>query len=75
MTTKSTVEGGMQEPGSRVRTTASGELPLEDSFKAYERAVELRDRLNAILDESDKRIRVLTEGGEAPLDPEEGEDA
>lgn len=75
MTKKITFEGGMQELESLVRTLESGELPLEDSFKAYERAVELRDRLNAILDESDKRIRVLTEGGEAPLDPEEGEDA
>ena len=48
--------------------STDGQMSLEDSFKAYERAAKLRDRLNAILDESDKRIQVLTEAGEQPLD-------
>ena len=49
----------------------SGDISLEDSFKAYEKAVALRDSLNALLDEGDKRIRVLTEAGEAELAPKE----
>ena len=71
MKKKISFEEGMQELETLVQALESGELPLEDSFKAYERAVELRDRLNAILDESDKRIRVLTDAGETELDAEE----
>lgn len=72
MNKKITFEDGMQELEALVRSLESGELPLEDSFKAYERATELKKALTALLDESDKRIRVLTEAGEAELDPEEG---
>lgn len=67
-----TFEEGMQELEQLVQTLESGQMSLEDSFKAYERAAKLRDRLNAILDESDKRIQVLTEAGEQPLDAGEG---
>ena len=70
MKKKLTFEDGMQELESIVRALESGEMSLEDSFKAYERAVELRDALNKLLDESDKRIRVLTESGETQLDSE-----
>ena len=60
----------MEELEGLVRSLESGQMPLEESFKAYERAVELRDALNKLLDESDKRIRVLTESGETELDSE-----
>ncbi len=73
MAEKITFEQGMQELETLVRTLESGQLPLEDSFKAYERAVVLKDSLNALLDDSDKRIRVLTETGDEPLDPIEEE--
>ena len=71
MAKKITFEQGMQELETLVNTLESGQLPLEDSFKAYERAIALKDGLNALLDESDRRIRVLTESGDAPLDAEE----
>ena len=48
----------------------SGQMPLEESFKAYERAVEIKDALGKLLDEGDRRIRVLTQGGETELDGE-----
>ena len=70
MAKKITFEQGMQELETLVNTLESGQLPLEDSFKAYERAIALKDGLNALLDESDRRIRVLTESGDAPLDAE-----
>ena len=73
MAEKITFEQGMQELETLVRTLESGQLPLEDSFKAYERAVVLKASLNALLDDSDKRIRVLTETGDEPLDPIEEE--
>ena len=70
MKKKITFEAGMEELEGLVRSLESGQMPLEESFKAYERAVELRDALNKLLDESDKRIRVLTESGETELDSE-----
>ena len=68
---KITFEQGMQELEELVQALESGEMPLEDSFKAYEKAVALRDSLSALLDESDRRIRVLTESGEQELDAKE----
>ena len=68
MSDQFTFEEGMQELEQLVQTLESGQMSLEDSFKAYERAAKLRDRLNAILDESDRRIQVLTDAGEQPLD-------
>ena len=68
---KITFESGMEELEALVRSLESGQLPLEDSFKAYERAMELKKGLSALLDESDKRIRVLTEAGESEIAQED----
>ena len=69
MKKKITFEEGMQELEELVRSLESGQLPLEDSFKAYEKAMALKGTLSGMLDESDRRIRVLTEAGETELDP------
>ena len=71
MKKKITFEAGMEELEALVKQLESGDISLEDSFKAYEKAVALRDSLNALLDEGDKRIRVLTDAGEAELAPKE----
>ncbi|MBQ8109744.1 MAG: exodeoxyribonuclease VII small subunit [Clostridia bacterium] len=71
MKKKITFEEGMQELEGLVRALESGQMTLEESFSAYERAIALRDGLNALLDESDKRIRLLTESGEQAFEPEE----
>ena len=71
MKKKITFESGMEELEALVGQLESGEMSLEDSFKAYERAIELKNSLNALLDEGDKRIRVLTEAGETELNTEE----
>ena len=60
-------EDGMQELEALVERLESGQMSLEDSFAAYARAVELKNALGALLDEGDRRIRVLTEGGEREL--------
>lgn len=57
-------EDGMQELEALVQRLESGQMTLEESFAAYARAMELRKALTALLDESDRRIRVLTEEGE-----------
>ena len=66
-----TFESGMDELETLVRDLESGSLPLEESLQAFERGMALKKRLEALLEEGDKRIRVLTENGEESL---EGED-
>ena len=71
MKKKITFETGMAELEALVQGLESGQMSLEDSFKAYERAVALKNDLSALLDEGDRRIRVLTDAGERELDAEE----
>ncbi len=65
---KITFEEGMQELETLIRALEQGQMPLEDSFKAFERAMELKKALQAMLDEGDRRIRVLTESGERAME-------
>ena len=67
---KLTVEDGMQELEELVRSLEQGKMPLEESFKAFERATALQQALRQMLDEGDRRIRVLTQSGERELDEE-----
>lgn len=67
---KITFEEGLQELEALVRALEKGEMPLEDSFKAFEKATELNRTLQGMLDEGDRRIRVLTEKGERSLEGE-----
>lgn len=67
---KLTFEEGMQELEEIVRTLEQGQMPLEESFKAFERATVLQKSLQEMLDEGDRRIRVLTQAGERQLDEE-----
>jgi len=71
MKKKISFEEGMQELEALVQGLEAGELSLEDSFKAYEKAVALKNSLSDLLDEGDRRIRVLTDAGETDLEPEE----
>ena len=71
MKKKLNFEQGMQELESLARALEGGEMSLEDSFKAYDRAVELKNELEKLLDEGDARIRILTEGGEEECNAEE----
>ena len=68
---KLTFEEGMQELEEIVRSLEQGQMPLEESFKAFERATALQKSLQEMLDEGDRRIRVLTQSGEHELDGEE----
>ena len=70
MKKKITFEEGMQELEEIVRTLEQGQMPLEESFKAFERATVLQKSLQEMLDEGDRRIRVLTQTGERELDEE-----
>lgn len=71
MRKKLNFEEGMRELEQLARALESGEMTLEASFAAYERANELKRALEKLLDEGDKKIRILTEAGEEELDAEE----
>ena len=62
----------MQALEALVQALESGQMTLEESFQNYEQAMKLKAELEALLDESDRRIRVLTENGEREI---AGEDA
>ena len=67
MKKKINVEESMQELEGLVQALEAGQMSLEDSFKSYEKAVKLKAELTALLDEGDRRIRVLTETGEREI--------
>jgi len=71
MKKKLSFEQGMQELEELVHSLEAGEMPLEESFKAYDRAMALKSALEQLLDEGDKRILALTQNGEEELDAEE----
>ena len=71
MEEKLNFEAGMQELEELARSLESGEMTLEASFDAFERANLLRKDLQKLLDEGDERIRVLTASGEDEMNAEE----
>lgn len=71
MRKKLSFEEGMQELEQLARALESGEMTLEESFAAYERANELKKALEKLLDEGDEKIRILTAAGEEEKDAEE----
>ena len=71
MAKKLNFEQGMQELEQLARALEAGEMSLEESFKAYDRALKLKNALEKLLDEGDARIRVLTQSGETELEAED----
>ena len=63
-----TFESGMEKLESIVRAMESGDMPLEESFQAYEEGMKIAKELKNILKAGDERIRVLTESGEREMD-------
>ena len=66
-------EEGMEKLQELVTSLEQGEMKLEESFTAFEAARALEKKLRAMLDECDRRIRVLTDEGEHPLEGEQEE--
>lgn len=71
MASEFTYEQGMAELEAIVKSLEKGDMPLEESFAAFERGVKLSERLKKILEGGDARIRELTAHGEAELDAHE----
>ena len=50
---KITFESGIQELETLIRALEQGQMPLEESFKAFEKAIELKNTLQEMLDEGE----------------------
>lgn len=68
MASRMTYEDGVRELEQIVEQLERGEMPLEESFKAFERGMKIAEKLKKILNDGDARIRELTAVGERPLD-------
>lgn len=69
---KKSYEQQMEELEALVARLESGELPLEDAMKAYEKGVALVRALEGMLGDARRKVEILTKNGEEPF---EGEDA
>lgn len=58
-------EDGIEKLEQLVSKLEKGDMPLEESFRAYEEGVALGKALKAILDEGDAKIRVLKQAEES----------
>ncbi|MBQ8973223.1 MAG: exodeoxyribonuclease VII small subunit [Clostridia bacterium] len=65
---KLTFEDGIVEFEGIVDSLEKGALPLEESMKAYEKAVALEQSLRAMLNSMDGRIRELTAQGQTDFE-------
>lgn len=70
MNNEKTFEEGMEALEGLVKRMEQGDLPLEQSFEAYEQAKNLLKKLSDMLDAGEARMTELTEQGEAPLETE-----
>jgi exodeoxyribonuclease VII small subunit len=57
-------EAAIAELDTIVKKLEEGDLPLEQSLELYERGVRLSRYCHARLEEAERRIEVLAEGGE-----------
>ncbi|MBE5766712.1 MAG: exodeoxyribonuclease VII small subunit [Clostridiales bacterium] len=64
---KMTFEQGMADLESIVRELEGGQLPLDESFDAYQRGAELYKQLKKMLDEGEARMTMLTQNGEVEI--------
>ncbi len=71
MPKKITFEEGLAELETIAENLESGKISLEESFAAFERAMKLKTTLEKILDDGEKKIRVLTGNAEEEIDPED----
>ena len=62
-----TFETGMEELEKLVLSMENGNMPLEESFEAYRKGVEIYNALKKMLDEGDRRILEITRQGERDI--------
>ena len=66
-----TFEKGMEALEEIVRLLETGNIPLEESFAAFEQGVAIQEHLKKLLDEGERKIQILTEKGITNVNEEE----
>ncbi len=74
MTEKKNFETALKELEEVVDALESGSMPLEDALKAFEKGVGLARYCSTLLDQAEKRVKLLTEDGGEEYLPEEWQD-
>lgn len=67
---KASYEQQMMELESIVARLESGELPLDEAMKAYEKGMQLTKSLESMLGDARRKVEIWTKDGEAPFDTE-----
>ena len=71
-------EGALEQLEGLVERLESGELPLEEALRDFERGIRLSRRCSELLERAERQIdELVREGGLRPFEPDEaeGEDA
>lgn len=71
---KQSYEQAIQELEQIVQKLESGEMPLEDSIRAYERGMALSKHLEGLLGDAQRRVTLLTQDGGQISFEQAGED-
>lgn len=68
---KYTFEEGLEQLSELVGKMESGQMPLQESFDAYKKGMELSKALKKMLDDGDKKISILMNDGPLKEDHED----
>ena len=74
MTEKKNFETALKELEEVVDALENGSMPLEDALRAFEKGVGLARYCSTLLDQAEKRVKLLTEDGVEEYLPEECRD-
>ncbi len=71
MSRKKKFETALRELEGVVNALEQGDMPLEDALKAFEKGISLARHCESLLDQAEKKIKLLTEEGLKDF-PEQG---
>ena len=63
MTDVKNFETSLKELEKIVETLENGSMPLEDALKAFEKGVGLARHCSSLLDQAEKRVKILNSSG------------
>ncbi len=63
MTDEKNFETSLKELEKIVETLENGSMPLEDALKAFEKGVGLARHCSSLLDQAEKRVKILNSSG------------
>lgn len=74
MSRKKKFETALKELEDVVNALEEGDMPLEDALKAFEKGIGLARHCESLLDQAEKKIKLLTEEGLKDFPEQDTED-